>query len=152
MYNEEYFAKTARSTHIRLYIVIAMMVLACVGVGVCCALRLQTPNLIIAGVGYAAVYFVWDLKLTPWLRYNKFMKEMKHGQKRQLEVEFMSMDSDTRIYDGVEVYDIQTRVGDRDEDLRTYVYDADMPRPELKPGQRIKVTSFGMFVVDISAC
>lgn len=152
LYSDEYLAGVKRGVLMRLCVMLALIA-AVVGVlAAACVFRWQVAMYVIAGVGFASIMFLWSMKLTPWLRYWKFMNDMVNGQKRTVEVTFVYATPETRFFDGVEVHDFVTRVGDKEEDERLYVFDADKPLPDYKEGQKLKVTSYGNFVVGIEAC
>ncbi|MBQ3669783.1 MAG: hypothetical protein II920_11225 [Clostridia bacterium] len=114
------------------------------------ALKLQAPVLIASGVGFIVCYFVWSFKIMPWIHYNRFIKELTIGRKRVMECEFEDISSETRMFDNIEVRDVTVSVGKEEEDERLYVLDADKQFPDIAPGERITVTSYGNFITDIA--
>lgn len=94
-----------------------------------------------AGYGWSA------LKIAPWSAYLKFLREMRSGLTRVTEGTFVSQADESREVDGVRVHDVLLDAG-QDADLLFY-WDDEKPRPELAPGQRLRVTSFGKFITAI---
>ena len=148
MYNEAYFAKIKKQTRIRVYLGLALIAVFLAGVIVFTVLRMQVPQLVVAGVGFIVVYFLWYFKISPWTRYNRFMKELRSGRTRTGVFNYEEISSETRMYDGVEVWDVQMNEGDAEEDKRLFVFDADMPKPVFKAGDKVEIISFGRFVTE----
>ena len=149
MYTEADYRTASSQTKLRLILMSALIAALLVCVLVFNSLRWQYPMLALAAVGFVLVYFLWSFKLTPWIRYNRFMRELKHGQRRTLECSFIYKTDETRLYDGVEVHDVLVTVGTEEKDERLFVLDADKQLPEIKEGDRLTVTSFGNFITDI---
>ena len=82
MYTEAYFAKIKKQTRIRVLLGLALIAVFLAGVIVFTVLRMQVPQLAVAGVGFIVVYFLWYFKISPWTRYNRFMKELRSGRTR----------------------------------------------------------------------
>lgn len=148
MYTEAYFAKIKKQTRIRVFLGLALIAVFLAGVIVFTVLRMQVPQLAVAGVGFIVVYFLWYFKISPWTRYNRFMKELRSGRTRTGVFTYEETASETRMYDGVEVWDVQMNEGDAEEDKRLFVFDADMPKPVFKAGDKVEITSFGRFVTE----
>ena len=156
MYTQQDYLRTSRSTKIRVWLGIALVAVFAAGVIVCTVLKLKTAQMAVAGVGFIVCWFVWDMKIVPWIRYNRFMKDLKGGQRRTTKCRFVDVSGETRLFDGVEVYDVTVSVKedddsvtDNDEDKRLFVLDADKTLPALEPGDGLCVTSFGNFITDI---
>jgi hypothetical protein len=95
-------------------------------------------------LGGCAAYGWSALKIAPWSAYLKFLREMNSGLTRATEGTFVSQEDESRVVDGVLVHDVLLDAG-QDTDLLFY-WDEEKPRPDLTPGQRLKVTSFGKFI------
>ena len=149
MYTQQDFIDTRKETKKRTALMILLMLLFLAAVIACTALRLQYLQMAASGLGFAVCYFLWNFKLTPWLNYNKFMKDMQNGQKRKTECEFVYFTPETRLFDGVEVHEITVTVGKTEKDERMFVLDADKKLPEINKGDKITITSFGNFILDI---
>ena len=149
MYTEADFTSTSRKATIRLVLFI-LMALAFVSVMlVFNAMRNQPFTLLTASVGFVVCYFIWSFKISPWVKYNRHLKDIKSGQRRTTECEFVFFTPETRFQDGVEVHDFIATVGSEEEDERLFYWDNDKPAPEIKAGDKIIVTSYGRFVIDL---
>jgi len=107
-------------------------------------LRIKAFAIAAAAVGGGAVYGWIALKLVPWSAYVKFLREMAQGLKRETCGAVVSLSDETRLADGVVVRDLMLDAG-ADSDLLFY-WDEEKPRPDLAPGARVRITSFGKFV------
>ena len=150
MYSESDYISAAKQTRLRLAGGIALIAACLAVVIVFIALEIEWAALVAAGIGFIVCFFVWSFKVMPWLYYNKFLKELRHGQRRQMVCEFKEFSPETRMYDNVEVRDVLVTVGNSEEDERLYVLDADKPLPQIEAGDRITVTSYGSFITDIA--
>lgn len=106
--------------------------------------RIKPLAIAAAIAGGCAVYSWSALKIAPWSAYLKFLREMQSGLTRVTEGAFVSQADDSRAADGIRVHDVLIDAG-QDANLLFY-WDDEKPRPELAPGQRLKVTSFGKFI------
>lgn len=150
MYSESDYINASRRTHLVLTMGIALICLCLAVVILFIAIQIEWAALVSAGIGFIVCFFIWSFKVVPWLYYNKFLKELRHGQRRQMECAFKEFSSETRMYDNIEVRDVLVTVGDAEEDERLYVLDADRQPPQLRAGDRITVTSYGSFITDIA--
>jgi len=107
-------------------------------------LRIKPLAMAAAIAGGCAAYSWSALKIAPWSAYLKFLREMQTGLTRVTEGTFVSQADQSRAVDGVLVHDVLLDVG-QDADLLFY-WDDEKPRPDLTPGQRLKLTSFGKFI------
>ena len=150
MYSENDYIQASKRTKTAIATGIALIILCLAAVIAFVALEIDWAALASAGVGFIVCFFFWSFKVMPWLYYNRFLKELRHGQRRQMECEFKECSPETRLYDNIEVRDVLVTVGENEEDERLYVLDADKPVPDLKAGERITVTSYGSFITDIA--
>lgn len=107
-------------------------------------LRIKPLALAAAILGGCAAYSWSALKVAPWSAYLKFLREMNAGLTRATEGAFVSQADESRMVDGILVHDVLLDAG-QDADLLFY-WDDEKPRPDLTPGQRLKLTSFGKFI------
>lgn len=149
MYTEKDFETVARQARLRLIGLIALGAAFLAIILVVNHQRLEYLTMALGGVGFIAVYFVASFKVAPWIRYNRFLREMKAGRKRTLACTFHGFSPELRTHDGVEVYDMNVSVGEGEEDQRLYYWDADKAQPTLEEGQQVIVESFGNFVVSV---
>lgn len=149
MYNESDYKQAAKQATLRVILALLLAVAFVAVALVFNRMRLQAPMLATAAVGFAVVFFLWSFKVTPWTKYNRFLREMRNGQRRHTECSFLHFTPETRMHDGVEVHEMIVTVGTGEEDERLYYWDADKPEPTLQEGERIRVESFGNFITDV---
>lgn len=147
MYTENDFLVARKNASIRLILLIVLGLAFVAGVIVFNKLRIQAATMACAAVGFAVTYFLWSFKVSPWMKYNKYMREMKNGRKRITACEYVYFTPETRLFDGVEVHELVVRVGNEEEDERLFYWDADKPAPEFNEGDSIEIESYGNFVV-----
>ena len=151
MYTETDFQNAKKQTRVRVAGTIVLSVLFFALVLFLNRRRLQYAAMAVGAVGFMAVYFVCSFKVSPWVKYNRFLREMQNGQRRRAECEFLYFTPETRLHDGVEVHEMIVTVGAEEADERLYYWDADKPMPALQKGDRVAVESFGNFVVSLAA-
>ncbi len=146
MYGEADLIKTesARKRALNVALLIGGAALLLVVLGM--ILRVKALAFAAAMLGGCAAYGWSALKVAPWSAYLKFLREMNSGLKRVTEGKFVSQADESRMVDGVLVHDVLLDAG-QDADLLFY-WDDEKPRPDLTPGQRLKLTSFGKFITD----
>lgn len=113
--------------------------------------RAQYASMAVGAVGFIVTYFLCSFKVSPWVKYNRFLRELRSGQRRRTECEFLYFTPETRLHDGVEVHEMIVTVGSEEADERLYYWDADKPLPAFQKGDRVAVESFGNFVVSVAA-
>ncbi|MBQ1256498.1 MAG: hypothetical protein IIX93_04400 [Clostridia bacterium] len=149
MYTEADFISASKNSRIRL-ILFLILALAFVAVMlVFNSMRNQFLTCLTAAIGFAVMFFLWTFKVSPLVKYNRHLKEIKTGQKRTTECEFVYFTPETRFQDGVEVHDFVATVGPEEDDERLFYWDNDKKAPELKAGDKITVTSYGRFVIGL---
>ena len=148
MYTEDYFNIIKKQTLLRVALFIALVCFFVAAMFTFNALRLMVPTCASAAIGFVFSYFIWSFKISPYVKYNRYLKEVRVGQKRTTRCEFRYFTPETRIRDGVEVHDMVVAVGKEEEDERLFYWDQDMKKPEYTEGDRIEVLSYGNFVVD----
>ena len=150
MYSQKDYDTAAKKTRMRLTLGILLICACLLVVIVFIALEIEWATLVATGAGFIVCFFLWSFKVMPWIHYNSFMMELKHGQRRQMECEFKQISPETRMYDNIEVHDVLVTVGDQEEDERLYVLDADKDFPHFSAGEKIIVTSYGSFITDVT--
>lgn len=149
MYTEKDFLHAGKQKKIRviLFSILAAAFLAVMIVFT--AMRIQPLSIASAVVGFMVSYFIWSFKVNPWVKYDRHLREVRSGQKRETACEIMYFTDETRLVDGVEVHELIARVGKEEEDERLYYWDADKERPDLKEGDKVSIVSYGNFVVEL---
>ena len=149
MYTENDFIKANKQKKIRVMLFCAMCLIFLAAMFTFNAMRIQALSIACAVVGFMIAYFIYSFKVGPWVKYDRHLKELKSGQKRETKCEFMYFTDETRLVDGVEVIELIARVGKEEEDERLYYWDVDKTRPGLKEGDWVSIVSYGNFVVEL---
>lgn len=149
MYTEKDFLQAKKQKKIRVILFVIMAAAFLAAMAVFTAKRIQVMSIASAVVGFIVCYFIWSFKVSPWVKYDRHLKELKSGQKRETACEIMYFTDETRLVDGVEVHELITRVGKEEEDERLYYWDADKKRPDVKEGDKVSIVSYGNFVVEL---
>ncbi len=149
MYTENDFRCAEKQSKLRLALLILLACVFFAGMILMNRLRIQAASMAVAGGGFVLVYFLWSFKVSPWISYNRYLREMKNGRKRDTECDFVSFETETRMRDGVEVHELIVKVGEEEEDERLFYWDADKKNPEFHEGDRLLITSYGNYVVDL---
>ncbi len=103
---------------------------------------------ILAGIVLIAGY---DLFIKPLDRYARHLHNALHGRVRQAELPFAAISEDVSMVDGVSCravtcvdYDAKSRPYDR-----LFYFDSLKPFPDLKEGDRVRVTHYDLTIADI---
>ncbi|MBQ1255810.1 MAG: hypothetical protein IIX93_00850 [Clostridia bacterium] len=149
MYTEKDFLHANKQKKIRVTLFAFMAAAFLALMFVFNTMRIQPLSIFTAVAGFMVSYFIWSFKVSPWVKYDKHLKEVRTGQKRETACEIMYFTDETRLVDGVEVHELVARVGKEEEDERLYYWDADKKRPDLKEGDKVSIVSYGNFVVEL---
>lgn len=89
-----------------------------------------------------------ELWLLPKQRYDRFLREMRKGLRRETQCEILGMDAEIQLQDGVRVHAVQVRL--EDGDSRIFYLNAS--KAEFLPGQgtRCTLVSYGRHVLKFS--
>lgn len=100
---------------------------------------LTTLTTIAAGI---LSLFVHGLFIKPVSAYAAHIDQVLHGRVRTLTGAFKEMETETTLRDGVLYYGFLLNVGrmNDEEDDRLFYWDANLPLPDWKKGERITVT------------
>ena len=74
MYGESDYRQASRQATLR---VVGALLLAAAFLAVMLVfnrMRLQAPTLATAAVGFVVVFFLWSFKVSPWTKYNRFLR------------------------------------------------------------------------------
>ena len=143
MYTEQDYQDVRRQLRFRALVMglPALLLLAGVVVSFVFRLRWLTTGLsLLLGAG---CIFGCGLFLSPVLAYSRHLDEVLHGRVRSTTGAFKEMEDQTVLRDGVRYYPLLISVGDMQnpEDDRLFYYDANLPRPDWKPGETLTVTA-----------
>ena len=113
--------------------------------------RLRALAYIGAVLGAWLAYAFLMLGFMPYHRYSKHLSDIRRGLSRETEALFISLAERPRMADGILVYDLMARVGDKEEDARLFLWDAEKPLPSLTVDQPVRINSYGNFVLELEA-
>ena len=91
----------------------------------------------------AGLIFGYGMLVSPLTAYRRHLNDVLHGRTRTTTGAFKEMEEGTVDRDGVKYYPMMLNVGNMDdpEDDRLFYYDANLPRPDWKPGDMLTVTA-----------
>ena len=96
------------------------------------------------------IYAHISLKVMPHYHYKRLLGDMRAGLTRDTDGWFVSLAAEPRKSDGVLVRDFIIRIGETEEDERLFYWDDDKPAPELKPGDRVSIKSYGNYIKELA--
>ncbi len=107
------------------------------------AFRIRWLTIALSLVLGAGCIFSYGLLLFPVIAYRRHLDEVLHGRVRSTTGAFKEMENEIVMRDGVKYYPMMISVGDMEnpEDDRLFYYDANLPRPDWKPGEMLTVTA-----------
>lgn len=146
LYTSRDLSEARRIRNIRLYCFFAVCALALAAFGATLILRVEIPGLIATALLSCVAYFVYSTKVSPHNKYCRYLKALQEGLTRETEGVYVSMASDTRMVDGVEVYDFIISVEPGEMGERLFLWDANKPRPTFAPEQEMKIISHSNFI------
>ncbi len=114
------------------------------GVSMLFSMRLQFACMSFTFVAGSIIIFFAYIYLVPPLKYRKFLKEMHSGQQRESLGEFVRIEEDETFREGVSFYPFIT-VDDEGFEHRFY-WDAQKPLPQIEPGAKVNVTTYGQSI------
>ncbi|MBR5985082.1 MAG: hypothetical protein IKT23_03535 [Clostridia bacterium] len=148
MYTAEDYEKAFGKTKARVILGSALIVLGLAGIVTLTLLKQKIALYIFTAIMYLVCFFVWSYKIAPWLKYRKFLKELRTGQRKHAVLIYRGIAFETRMYDGVEVWDLDFYEEDGQTE-RLMVLDAEYPKPALEEGQKVRVESYGSFITKL---
>ncbi|MHC1785641.1 MAG: hypothetical protein AB9880_01055 [Christensenellales bacterium] len=90
------------------------------------------------------VVFSYGLSLSPLLAYQKFLRQLLSGRKREMSGRFKGFEGEMVLRDKVRCLPLMLNVGDPEEpkDDRLLYWDANMPLPDWQAGDRLWLETF----------
>lgn len=125
-----------------LTVFLALMVLGLV-------VRIRSLVILSAVLGACIFYTLLVSKCLPWVRYCRYLSDMSAGRRRETLCYFADLSTSQRVVDGVQIYDVNAATDQELSDLRLFYWDADRPTLSIPRGQRVKITSWGNFILSI---
>ena len=119
--------------------------------------RELSAQLIVTGVTilFGGVWILLHgLRLGPHLAYRRFLRDLKRGLSHDETGVVVRFDEGETFREGLDFYQLVINVGDlKDERDERYLYwDANLPRPQLAPGDAVRVTVHGNDLVSLEKC
>ena len=111
--------------------------------------RLRFVAIGVTVLGAAILFFYSSVKLMPWYRYRRYLKDMGEGLRRVTQAQMVSVSDSSRAQDGVMCRDFLVRVDESEEGERLFFWDEDKPLPTIGQGQTLTITSYGNFVLKL---
>lgn len=104
----------------------------------------EAVTMILSIISIGGFLFVYTMFISPVIAYGKHVDHALRGRTRSIEGTFVSMESEAVGRDGVNFYPMTLNVGnlDDEEDDRLFYYDANLPRPDWKAGDKLEITSY----------
>ncbi len=95
------------------------------------------------------ILFFWGLCLSPLKKYKKFLLSVLFGKNRTTEGFFKQLSHEVSDRDGVLFFPFYINIGNTqdEEDDRLFYYDANLPLPDWKNGDKLSITSQDKAVV-----
>lgn len=90
--------------------------------------------------GAVLIFFIY-VYLAPPLRYRSFLKEMQRGQQRVGKGELVRVEQDEDVRDGLPFRPLITL--DENGFEHRYYWDVQKPLPQIQPGAKLIVTTYG---------
>lgn len=150
LYTEQDIRNAKRALSIRLMILgIILAVTIALMVVFMTVARNQIATIILATVGMCIAYAFLTIKLMPWFRYTRYLKDMRTGRSNVTEAWFVSCSDSTKISDGVAFHEFVVRVGEGEDDERLFFWDDDKQLPALSEGQKIRIRAFGNYIMEL---
>ncbi len=146
MYDEAYYKNVSRETKKRIWLGMVLLAVMIGAAAVGMALRIFWLATGVPSVMACVLFTVFQLKILPWIRYHKYMENLKTGRRRETECYFVDIAQETRMVDGVEIHDVNASLDPEGEDTRLYYWDNDFPMPDWKKGEKLRIESFGNFI------
>ncbi len=149
LYHDEDMQNT--KTKLRNRFITALVILAVVVAALVVLLWFRLRFVAIAAtiVGIAILFFYCSMKLMPWYRYQRYLKDMNEGLRRVTQAWMVSISDSSRAQDGVMCRDFLVRVDESEEGERLFFWDEDKTFPAIAQGQMLTITSYGNFVLKL---
>ena len=161
LYKDEDYRAAKRGMQ-RRFIVLALMLAATVALLILFVTvwRNELLAMLACMVGAAAMFFYLQMKLLPWFYYWRYQSDMRHGREHEMDCRFVSLSEGSRISDGVAFREFIVRLnqpemkkenGEKLDNERMLLWDADKQAPALKPDQTLHIRAFGNYIIALEA-
>lgn len=94
--------------------------------------------------------FAWGVSLSPVRAYQRYLRDLLSGRQREMTGVFKGFDRDSVLRDRVRYQPLMLNVGDVEDpkDDRLLYWDANLPLPDWREGERLWISSFDKGVTD----
>lgn len=143
MYTEQDFRDIQAQIKKRLLLLAIPTALLLAGIVVSLVFRIQALTIVLTAVLGCMWIFCYGLLLAPLRAYERHLDDVLHGITRTTTGAFKEMEEQVVDRDGVKYYPMMLNVGSMEDeaDDRLFYYDANLPRPDWKPGEMLTVTA-----------
>lgn len=102
----------------------------------------------------ASGLFLRGMKLAPKIAYRRFLKELHGGLSHVEEGVVIGFDEDATFREGLDFYRLTMNVGDLADpkDERILYWDANLPKPTLEIGARVRANIHGNDLIALEIC
>ncbi len=145
MYQEKDYLENRAQLRVRLTAVLVPVI--CLFVLMLVSFFLRWPQAITmarCSVTVGGFICAYCLFIAPVIAYGRHIDHALHGRTRQTEGVFLSMEEESVARDGVDFFAMTANVGQvgNAEDDRLFYFDANLPRPDFREGERLRLTSY----------
>ena len=150
MYREEDYAEISAQLRARVTALCALVCALLIACGVSFALRWpQGVTAALCILAFSVFVFGYCMFVSPVRAYRKHVDYALHGHNRDTQGVFVSMERESVVRDGIELFPMTVNVGAgiRDDGDRLFYYDARLPRPDWQPGETLLLTSYDNRVI-----
>ena len=98
---------------------------------------------------FAVVLFSMTASILPVRRYRDFVRQALHGKTTRDEAAFLSVGEEAEEHEGIRVYPVLMRADVVKQELseRRFFWDANLPLPDWRPGERLALRSWERIIV-----
>ncbi|MBQ8952717.1 MAG: hypothetical protein IJ048_01255 [Clostridia bacterium] len=122
--------------------------------------RNEILAMLVCALGAAVIFFYLNMKLLPWFYYWRYQTDMRHGREHVIDCRFVSLSEGSRLSDGVAFREfivtlnqpeMKKENGEKLDNERMLLWDADKQAPALKPDQPLHIRAFGNYIIALEA-
>ena len=143
MYSSQNVTDITSQLRKRTFLLAIPLVLLLAGVVASILYRVQWLTILLFILCCFVLIFCWGLFLSPLHQYRKFLQSAIHGQNRTMEGYFKRFVDEKSERDGVYFIPLFINISnsDEEEDDRLFYFDANLPLPDWKVGEKLSITS-----------
>lgn len=143
MYSSQNVKDITSQLQKRKFLLAIPLVLLLAGVVASFLHRVQWLTILLFILCCFVLIFCWGLFLSPLHQYRKFLQSAVHGQNRTMEGYFKRFVDEKSERDGVYFIPLFINISNsgEEEDDRLFYFDANLPLPDWKVGEKLSITS-----------